>query len=245
MPSGAIRYKSSPKERTMRHEKILIEQFKHDVSRHRITVFQDVGVYRHLRFQRPGTYIYGFDLITWPGHLCFTGDMRTYVFGRVQDMFTFFRKDPEAEDFRIDMRYWAEKCLAVDKMDGIWKFSPDRFKEYAQEHTNDWLRGLGLPCLSEPCEDDHPGDLDPIDRSALQAQLQDALDAAGNGDEQEATRKLLAIRAGKHGHVFPDQCELPSFKAPAFRFQWCCYALEWAIGAYDEYKAGPANKEGQ
>ena len=41
--------------------------FAEDVAEHELTVRRDDGLYRHLRFQKPGTWIYGFDLITWPG----------------------------------------------------------------------------------------------------------------------------------------------------------------------------------
>lgn len=51
------------------------------------------GIYRHIRFRQPGTMCMHFDLITWPGYLCYTGDMGTYVFTRLADMFEFFRTD--------------------------------------------------------------------------------------------------------------------------------------------------------
>lgn len=56
--------------------------FLREVSQHSMTVIRDDGVNRHLRFRRPETNCMGFDLITWAGHLCYTGDMGTYVFSR-------------------------------------------------------------------------------------------------------------------------------------------------------------------
>ena len=44
------------------------ERFLNDVSEHQITVIRDQDTDRHIRFRRPGTSCYGFDLITWPGH---------------------------------------------------------------------------------------------------------------------------------------------------------------------------------
>lgn len=67
------------------------ETFLADVAAHQIHVLRDDGVHRHIRFKRPGTYCMQFDLITWPGYLCYTGDMGTYVFNRLEDMFEFFR----------------------------------------------------------------------------------------------------------------------------------------------------------
>ena len=69
------------------------ELFLRDVQQHQIQVIRHDGVNRHIRFKRPGSMSYYFDLITWPGHLCYTGDMGTYVFRRMDDMFEFFRDD--------------------------------------------------------------------------------------------------------------------------------------------------------
>lgn len=102
-------------------------RFVKDIAQHVQTTIRDDGVERHIRFRRPGTVVYGFDLITWPGHLCYTGDMGTYVFSRIQDMFDFFRGD------RINPGYWQEKALAVDRTRGIKKFDPDRFREQVWE----------------------------------------------------------------------------------------------------------------
>lgn len=44
------------------------ERFDVDVAEHKMTVLRDEGLYRHLRFQKPGTSCYYFDLVTWPGH---------------------------------------------------------------------------------------------------------------------------------------------------------------------------------
>ncbi len=43
------------------------QSFLKDVREHRMTVLHDSGIYRHLRFQKPGTVIGQFDIVTWPG----------------------------------------------------------------------------------------------------------------------------------------------------------------------------------
>ena len=65
--------------------------FLNDVKDHQMTIVRDDNIGRHLRFSKPGTSCMSFDLITWPGYLCCTGDMGTYVFKRLPDMFEFFR----------------------------------------------------------------------------------------------------------------------------------------------------------
>ena len=116
------------------------EHFLRDVASHQMEVLRDDGTHRHLRFQAPGSTDMHFDLITWPGYLCFTGDMGTYVFRRLKDMFNFFRPADDACSSRdplenIDHQNWAEKLEATDKGDGHSDFDPRAFKrEIAKQH---------------------------------------------------------------------------------------------------------------
>ena len=89
------------------------DRFLRDIAQHQMTILRDDGVYRHLRFQVPGTPHRQFDLVTWPGYLAYTGDMGAYVFTRVHDMFKFFRR--ELQSYDMDMHYWAEKCEAASQ----------------------------------------------------------------------------------------------------------------------------------
>src|SRR5690348_13144744 len=96
--------------------------FLKDVSTHEMIVIRDDGANRHIRFKRPGTSCMYFDLITWPGYLCYTGDMGTYVFSRLEDMFEFFRTDRDynkrkGRELSINPKYWGEKLQAVDSAD--------------------------------------------------------------------------------------------------------------------------------
>ena len=70
---------------------LALTRFLEDIKDHRLTVRVNRGTDRHLHFSKPGSIDQSFDLVTWPGHLCYTGDMGTYVFERLPDMFTFFR----------------------------------------------------------------------------------------------------------------------------------------------------------
>lgn len=72
---------------------------------HKLTIMRDDGLYRHLRCQKPGTWVYGFDIVTWPGYLCVCGDIGTWVFSRERDMVQWF----ERMDGRINPDYWSEK----------------------------------------------------------------------------------------------------------------------------------------
>jgi len=116
--------------------------FLKDVATHEMQLLRDDGVYRHLRFKRPGTVCMYFDLITWPGFLCYTGDMGTFVFTRLRDMFEFFRTDREYAQRRGDRQlfvnhgYWSEKLVAVDSQrrnGSAMEFSEALLRAYVNE----------------------------------------------------------------------------------------------------------------
>lgn len=98
------------------------ERFPIDIANHRMTVLRDDGLYRHLRFSRPDTGSYSFDVLTWPGYLAFVGDMGDYVFQRTEDMFEFFRHDT------INPGCWSEKIQCGE------------YEEYSQEKAREWVR---------------------------------------------------------------------------------------------------------
>ena len=108
-------------------------QFLREVATHVMTVERDDGNSRHLKFRRPGTGCYWFDIITWPGALCFNGDHGCWVFMRLTDMFEFFRN----ERGEINRSYWAEKLVSCGR-DGVKKYDRDIFVrnivDYVRQH---------------------------------------------------------------------------------------------------------------
>lgn len=203
------------------------ERFIRDIAKHTITVVSDEGVNRHLHFQRPGTMCMHFDIITWPGYLCYTGDMGTYVFRREQDMIGFFRKGRNDKPYRIDFRYWAEKVEAADKCDGIEEFSSAAFqrnvRDYFEQRTGD-------------DEERWPEDR----KSALWAEIKsEVLDCLDETSEGVFMQRLYDF--SHDGFSFQDW-EYRS-KEYSHRFLWCCHALEWAIKTYDAYKNEQKNAD--
>lgn len=83
-------------------EKLAVEAF----AEHELTVLRDDGPYRHLRCAKPGTYVYGFDIVTWPGYLCICGDIGCWTFSRITNMIEFFGKNL---GMGINPHYWSEK----------------------------------------------------------------------------------------------------------------------------------------
>lgn len=203
--------------------------FLQDAGSHVMTVIRDDGVHRHLRFRKapPAGSEYWFDLITWPGSLCIDGDMGTYVFRRLDDMFKFFRTDREYNEKRgrklcINLSYWAEK-LQANPNNGVKEFDEECFNRVIRERLVNWMR-------------------DKRDRTTKE-ERRDLWDAVHNeviyvdGDD----RKQIAaydfahpVRPGLQ-FGFHDLWEF-NFERYTFHFEWVCYAIAWGVKTYDESK---------
>ncbi|MEV1657134.1 hypothetical protein ABZR11_28250 [Pseudomonas aeruginosa] len=197
------------------------ESFLKDVTTHCAEVIREDGVYRHIRFSRPNTRCMWFDLITWPGHLCYTGDMGTYVFSRVNDMFEFFRKDT-GSGIPISPGYWSEKCLAVDggrQSGSVFEYDHDKFLAVINEYLPFWLEDLD--------EERH--------EEVREAFKDEVLDRLEDGDEHGNYRIANEFSMTVDGHdlEFTDLWER-SFRRFTHHFLWCCYALVWGIDQYDK-----------
>lgn len=194
------------------------QTFLKEVVEHRMTVLLDNGVHRHLRFANPRSSNMSFELVTWPGYLAYVGDMGSYVFSRITDMFQFFRT-PESyrlgrdgSVLAINPCYWGEKLQAHDHVDGYKEYSADLFREVIKEWLED--HELNSPELLQAVEDE-------------------VLRYADEG-EHDARR---AVDQFKHGDFqFYDfwEAKLQTYTG---RYLWCCYALTWGIAQYDAHKA--------
>lgn len=199
------------------------QRFLNDVAKHEMIIIRDDGVNRHIRFKRSGTSCMHFDLITWPGYLCYTGDMGTYVFCRLEDMFEFFRADrkharPEdGKALAINPDYWGEKLQAVDTHGGFRQYNADIFHRIIKEIVD-----------SHITEEELSG--------AAAKKLRDAVaDEVFTHDETEQDAHEAARDFDHEGFQFHDFWE-HDLKEFSHRFMWCCYALAWGIQKYDEHK---------
>lgn len=110
------------------------EYLLENVAEHELEILHEEGLYRHLRFKAPGTWIWHFDLVTWPGCLYVGGDIgEGYVFTRERDMLTFF--DHGQPDGHINPSYWAEKLTLGARS----------VREFSQESYARWLEESGRP----------------------------------------------------------------------------------------------------
>lgn len=188
-------------------------RFLQDVKNHKCTIIRDDGVDRHVRFRKPGTICYGFDLITWPGHLCVTGDCGTYVFKRTFDMFEFFISG-SSKKYPINTGYWAEKLLSVDRHGDVKRFSQEKFNkavwadfiEFAKhgEHTPEKIREIRWE----------------IEEDILNAD-----------NEHDAYNSLFSY--SNHGFRFDDFFEHDCTEY-TYHYVWNLFAIVWGIAKYEK-----------
>lgn len=208
-------------------------QFLKDIQDHTMTVLQDDGVRRHLRFGRVGESCESFEILTWPGTLCYTGDMGTFVFSRTTDMFKFFRTDQSNPrlapgDLAINPGYWAEKIQATDMFKGHSAFDPDKFRQNVLSR---------LDSAFEHLIDDETNELPPEHQTkkteVLENLKSEVFYISDSGGEQLARSALDGCSDSKYFGEFwdVDCCSYTN------RFIWCCYALAWSIATYDKSKA--------
>jgi hypothetical protein len=192
------------------------EQFLKDVAQHKMEVLRDDGVYRHLRFKRPGSNNYYFNLVTWPGHLAISGDGGDFMFTRSHDMFRFFRPDDwekQKGDFFINPGYWGEKCVARDR-GGMDEYRPETFKA----QIADW------------CADDEemtPELWNEIVSNVIRRAddgYHDAVQAAMDFEDED-------------GHCYFQDFWERDCTEWTYTYLWCLYAIVWGIFQYDLEKA--------
>lgn len=211
-------------------------EFLQDVSGHEMQIICDDGFNRHIRFKKSGTTSYQFDLITWQGHLCYTGDMGTYVFARLEDMFEFFRTDREyavrkGKMLGVNLGYWAEKLLATDSngphSNGAIEFDQEEFKREVLAYLVAWMR-------------EHRDETDAAWRRDL---WNEVIDHVIEADDDEVG-KLFALQHfvfhfppnGPRFRFDSDWLMETDFRSFTWRFQWACHAIAWGVMRYDEVK---------
>lgn len=184
------------------------ERFIRQTAEHEMAILHDDGLYRHLRFQKPGTSTYYFDLVTWPGYLSVVGDCGDFVFSRTRDMFEFF----EASHGRINPGYWSEK-LRAPRPDGAERFSVDQFRA----HVLEWF---------EQVAEDIPAEAPKL-RAALDEQV--LTDDLAPFNEHQAHQLVADFEW--NGRRIYDSWEW-NFREYDWSFLWCCHAIVFGIEKY-------------
>lgn len=214
------------------------ESFREDVANHKMKVLLNQGNYRHLLFQAPQTSNQYFEIVTFPGTLVYVGDMGSFVFQRIEDMFQFFRTRSQT-NLDINPSYWGEKLESVDRdgrNSGHKIFSPSVFRSRVEETVAEWI-----------VEFQGPYDADESEIDTARKEFEDGLRNAVEEDidsedgEQEAHRSLseFMFEFGGVKYEFHDTWEWDC-RDYTGRFLWCCYALAWGIQQYDKSKENHA-----
>ena len=199
------------------------EYFLKTIEKHEMTIIKDDDLYRHLRFRQPESSNRYFDLITWKGHLCITGDMGTWVFARLDDMFNFFTgKDASLkEDLNINPSYWSEKIIGKSRFgggtsqDGCTKFNFDLWKKNVIDHIK----------INWNLTDDEYSD-------CIKKLEKDVFDMCNEEYDSECYSSLLDFEY--QDYTFDD--EMPDGYKYIHHFLWICYAIVWGILKYKETK---------
>ena len=220
------------------------DRFIGDTDNHTMEILQDEELYRHLKFTDNGSQCYRFDIHTWPGTLCIDGDMGTYVFSRIPDMFEFFRmKDGDFNKKHvINPGYWGEKLQATDSSRGRnsshEEFSYELFRENVKDEYDNFCEAYA--------DDDEEAVTEayPEDTQTRKQQLEslwEALDeeviACGYDGETRAYDAAMDFRwESDNGELKFDMQDFwdRSCSDYTFHYLWVLYAIAWGIGEYDK-----------
>lgn len=222
-------------------EKETAERFKRDTAKHAMTVLHDDGLYRHLRFHAPDSSFYWFDIVTWPGTLAFRGDVGAgYIFSRVEDMFTFFRRN--GNEHGINPGYWAEKLSDGGK--SVREHSEDVLKanldpwlaDYEKEYPDllaDYEMAKARYDAAKPIQRWPYGNVKKPSEPKSPVEIRDLIADYEDDDRlrfPDGARELLGELEG-YG-VVSDTWEW-NLSDWSWEYLWACHAIVWGIAQYD------------
>lgn len=224
-------------------ERALEKEFFEHVKNHKLVVSLDNGVHRHITLKQPGTVNRQFHLVTFPGYLCYTGDMGSFVFTRLEDMFEFFREKSDHPMVELGLKlytnhsYWSEKLIASNcsgRFEGkSTEFNVERFKEVIiEDYLRRWIRTSR-----------EEGTLDKDERRELweevHSEIIDLCDAYGESIQTKAYEFNWSPSRG-YGEAAPnfhfDDLFEHDFQQYTYSFRWACLAIAWGIKQYDAWK---------
>jgi hypothetical protein len=149
-----------------------------------------------------------FELITTPWRLIITGDMGTWVFARIEDMFEFFR----TKDGGINRSYWAEKL-----QNGVHCCSKE-----AKVYDGNAYRERLIESLDNYDLED-----------GKKAEVIEELKSMDFNDEHWIMHQINDFECD--GFKLQDVWEI-DMTVYSYHFVWCCYAIAWGIQQYDAKK---------
>lgn len=214
---------------------------------HRLTVEREAGVERRLYVSTPGTGMWSWHVITWPGYLAVVGDIADgYVFSRVTDMLDFFSSgaaiDLEAEPPRIDVRYWAEK-LQGPARNSVRIYSAQRFLAWVQSCLDEHHE-LGTEAIAEiKAELAEAEDPQPVQQQLddVLARRREVLDEAGEAGENEHEAIDWIYTQSQDLIADPSEAELRDWDV---HFIYACWAIALTVKLWHEHLTTHGTRDG-
>ena len=205
------------------------QRFLDDVKNHQISIIKDDGLHRFIRFKRPdNSTSYWFDLVTWPGFLCISGDCGTYVFSRTEDMFGFFKmRDGDFNKkkdrlLNINPGYWGEKLEAIGKR-GYMEFDSKEFEDKVKR------------CFESCFESEDYSD--EVKKKVWREIQSDVLFYSDDENEaNKAAHDFIYDLPDGEKFEFVDFWDYGRAGRFTWHYIWCLYAIVWGIIKYDEAK---------
>jgi hypothetical protein len=242
----------------MRKLQCSLERFLDDVKNHELTILNDDGLNRHIRMKRPGNSAYYYDIITWNGYLTICGDMGTYVFQRISDMFQFFImhdndfNKSKTEKISINPGYWGEKLEAYPRR-GYKEFDEDKLKDNINDYFDSHFP-IDLADDIVPLHDDESDEEYEARCKAANEYVKNFVMDAAYDDIRYCDSECDYYAAIRDFHFaenvevegYEDEVEVDfqfddfweySSEVYTFHYIWCLYAIVHAIQTYNEHKA--------
>ncbi|MFF2274191.1 DUF6085 family protein [Agromyces sp. NPDC058136] len=195
------------------------KQFRRETTDHELTILQDDGLYRHLRVAKPGTRMWHWDVITWPGYLTIVGDIGDgYTFTRELDMFTWFNLRG-VEPYDINPQYWRQKLVNTTR-EHTMSFSGSKFLQWMRETVTEHFE---------------------YSSTEMPAAVATALAELDEPDYWEQANELATEFGDDHNlrDLFEDMWDV-SFQDYDHHFLLACFAIVDSIRRYRAAEPSPA-----
>lgn len=217
--------------------------FNRDTKDHVLTILRDDGLYRHIRYAKPGCSFHHVEVITFPGYLAYVGDMGAFTFQRLPDMFRFFRS-PTGDVRHINPGYWSEKLEAVDRSCNYREFDRDTAKEEVLAAVREQLDEIGEyadDCAPEVLEKWKADTLAEVTRDMTWAPSDEYGFREWVRDELDETEFEGPPRAWPTDGISMETWSVDlserSLQRYTVQYLWCLYAIVKIIALYDAQTA--------
>lgn len=206
-------------------------------------VLMDNGLYRHLKFTNNGSSVYRFDIHTWPGYLAVSGDMGSWMFSRITDMFEFFIIDERDFNHKhvINPGYWGEKLTAMDGHhdNSYMTFDQDLFEENVKNEYDQWIEGNDIDPKSNYAETLWEALQEEVIGASYDGEIR-GMDAAMSfkfkDDDWRLNRKVETDEPLGYGTFNMQDFWDYSNRDYTYHYIWICYAIVWGITQYNKFK---------